>query len=523
MFNYYLVFIMNKSMKQSLLKSFLDELHVIPTYEYDKLMQFVDFREFNKGEILRTAGTTENNAYFILEGSLGLIREGKLERVYFPKQVAFDVKSFTDNSTSPYSLTSLQNSSVVSLDKANEARILDEIPSFSALSQKIWERAMKSDQEWIKISQMHYLNAIPILEEKLNNHFKVLKPGELGELVGVNLRTISRYNKKLYDQRRSFAVKAKAKELFDYPFNSIIHSDVEEIDSITTCWASEQKLLPNQNAIIKYQKMRMTWLSARLYPESKIEKAIWLAKLYALLFVLDDYTDKIPKGHKHIFWDKISYGFKMIMENGAIPTQKEEIRPFWNAFADLWENLKPVSSIEYLEVFKELFKNYIKENIWESLNLDLNRIPTIEQYLSKRPVFSGGFLALHLIPFTMDEDYPNISEVWNSLKKYLDLASRLIYISNDLLSYDKENKLKDPHNWVYLLIHLENHEKDKAIEIALNHHNQVLKEFIQLDRAFQENYSPANRTLLSAIKNIKYQVSGAVAWSVNDTTRYIDF
>ncbi|WP_373496225.1 terpene synthase family protein [Aquiflexum sp.] len=514
---------MKKSIMQSLLKSFLDELYVIPTYDYDKLMKFVEFRVFKKGGILRTAGTTENNAHFILEGGLGLMREGKLERVYFPKQVAFDVKSFKDNSTSPYSLVSLQDSSVVSLDKANEARILNEIPSFNTLSQKIWERAKKSDQEWINISQMHYLNAIPILEEKLGNHFKVLKPGEIGELVGVNLRTISRYNKKLYDQRRSIAVKAKAKELFDYPFSSIIHSDVDEIDSITTCWASEQKLLPNQNSIIKYQKMRMTWLSARLYPESKIEKAIWLAKLYALLFILDDYTDSIPKGEKHAFWEKISIGYKLIMENGAIPTEKGQIRPFWMAFADLWEDLNGLTSSPFINLFQELILNYTKENIWESLNLDLEKIPSIDQYLSKRPVFSGGFLAIHLIPFTMEDDYHDILVVWKSLTKYTEFASRLIYISNDLFSFDKESKIKDPHNWVYLLINWENLDKDKAIEKILHFHDLALKDFIQLDKAFQENYSPANRTLLSAIKNIKYQVSGAVAWSVNDTTRYVDF
>jgi hypothetical protein len=123
----------------------------------------------------------------------------------------------------------------------------------------------------------------------------------------------------------------------------------------------------------------------------------------------------------------------------------------------------------------------------------------------------------------MEEDYPNIHTVWKSLNKYTALASKLIYISNDLLSFEKENKIKDPHNWVFLLVNLQNMEVDKAMDHLLIQHNLALKEFTQMDESFRENYSPSNRTLLAAIKNIKYQVSGAVAWSVFDTRRYLDF
>lgn len=514
---------MKKILKPTYLKKILDELSVIQADDYEKLTELVHFREFEKGETLRPAGTTEDAAYLIIEGGLGLIQNQNLVRVYFQKQVAFDVKAFKDKSSSPYSLVSLQKTTVAIVSRANETKILEEIPAFRNLSALIWEMAKKSDDEWVKISQMHYQEALLILKTKLGSNFSDLENIHLGQLVGVNVRTIIRYKKRLYTQRKSISFKARAKELFDYPFFSIIHGEVEEIDSMSTCWASEHRLLPNQKAISTYQKMKMTWLSARLYPEAKTEKAIWLANLYALLFILDDFTDKIPKGQKHSFWENFSTGIKLIVEKGAVPTEKGKIRPFWLAFADLWEEFKSLSSDHYLLIFKDTFMGYLKENIWESLNLDLGKIPSIEIYLSKRPVFSGGFLALQLIPFIMEEDYPNIHTVWKSLNKYTALASKLIYTSNDLLSFEKENKIKDPHNWVFLLVNLQNMEVDKAMDHLLIQHNLALKEFTQMDESFRENYSPSNRTLLAAIKNIKYQVSGAVAWSVFDTRRYLDF
>jgi len=154
---------MKKSMKQKVWKSFLDELFVIPSYDYDKLTQFIEFRECSKGETLGNSCPTPNHLYFILNGGLGLMREGKLERVYFPKQVAMDVNSFKDASKSPYCLVALQKSSLVSLNIANETKIWDEIPSFKAISQKIWEMTEKSEKEWVKLSQMHYHHPIPVV------------------------------------------------------------------------------------------------------------------------------------------------------------------------------------------------------------------------------------------------------------------------------------------------------------------------------------------------------------------------
>ncbi|MDO9552234.1 terpene synthase [Rhodonellum sp.] len=514
---------MKRVLKPIILKTFLDGFAVAASEEYPKLEPFVEFNRFKKGEVVRPAGTAEDFAHYIIEGTIALFQEDRLVRPYFPQQVAFDLDSYANQSLSPFHLVALEACVVFSVSRANEAKILQELPAFREISLKIFERAKKGDKEWIAVSQMHYKDAIPYIQEKMGKHFNIFQAKQLASLVGVNERTIKRYNKKLFTNRKSLAVKARGRELFNYPFKSIVHEDVEEVDYLVTCWASEHKLLPNQKAILKYQKMKMTWLSARLYPEVKIEKAIWLGCLYALLFTMDDLTDKLPNGEKHKFWQKISDGLILTMENGALPTQKSTIRPYWEAFADLWDKLLSLASQEFIQFFKELVFNYVKENCWEALNHDLHQIPTIAQYLHKRPVFSGGHLAISLIPFTMEEDHQDIFHHWQFLKKYNELASKLIFISNDLLSFDKEFKIEDPHNWIFLLMEEEKLVKEEAILKLLEIHAETLQAFNNLDTGYQENYTPSTRAILTAIKNIKYQISGAVAWSITDTKRYMDF
>jgi len=514
---------MNKTETPIFLKQFLDALEVHSLEKYYKLADYLKEKTYKKGEILRPADAHEDYAHFILTGMLALVQDRKLVRIYIPFEVAFDLDAYSTQSQSPYKLVALDNSKVVTVSRSAEERILIDLPEFKTLSEKLLERAKKSDLEWITITQLHHSEAIPLLKEKMAQQFQIPSTRKLGEMLGISPKTLSRYYSKLYSNRKSILVRAQAKEIFHYPFQSIIHIDVEEIDSIVTCWASHLNLLPSQKAISNYQKMKMTWLSARLYPEASLEKSIWLAKMYAFLFIVDDFTDKTPVGEKHRFWMELSIGIKDIMNGITIDLRNKKLKIFLNAFLDLWKEFLILASSDSRNYFKSMMNNYIRENHWEACNRDFHRKITIVSYLEKRPVFSGGILALGLIQFAMEDNYPDISSIWLNLKCYRDLAAKLIFISNDLLSYEKEKFIEDPHNWLSLMMKEMGLEKEEAEKTLLDIHSQTLEELLILDRKYQKTYIPNSRTVLAAIKNIKYQISGAVAWSVFDTRRYVDY
>lgn len=507
------------------LKRFLDLLEVRPLEDYFKLDTYLQLQRLKKGCLLRPAGVEENYAHFVVVGMLALEQDRKIVRIYMPTEVAFDLESYWTQSESPYQLRALQSSYVITVSRSSEERILRELPVFQSLSQKILERAMKSDQEWIGITQMHYSEAIPRLKERMGQQFQGLSDKRTGQMLGVSTKTISRYKKRMFENRKSIAVRAQAREIFNYPFASIVHGDVEEVDAIVCVWAAGHRLLPNLKAISKYQKMKMTWLSARLYPEARFEKSIWLAKLYAFLFIMDDFTDATPKGQKSELWKEMEWQLKAVMsgENPGKAGQSKSIRAFRGAFMDLWRELQHLASEPQVRIFRDNFLSYVRENCWEACNRDFDKPIPLSVYLEKRPLVSGGDLALNLVQFALEDDYPDILSVWPFLRQYLGLASKLIYSSNDLLSNDKERFIGDVHNWIILLVKNERMTEEEATNHLLEVHAKTLKAFLEMDRKFLEDYTPQNRTLLAAIKNIKYQVSGAVAWSVVDTRRYTDY
>jgi hypothetical protein len=109
----------------------------------------------------------------------------------------------------------------------------------------------------------------------------------------------------------------------------------------------------------------------------------------------------------------------------------------------------------YVDLFKTEIRSYLKANLWEAQNRSTESIPTTKDYLSKRPIFSGANLSIFLCALSINRKFSEIQEDWDKLEGFRALASKLIFISNDLISFFKEKSNGDFHNWMTLLI---NHE-----------------------------------------------------------------
>ncbi|PSL01250.1 terpene synthase family protein [Cecembia rubra] len=505
------------------LKDILDKKILLPIEHYQKLLPLATFHTFKKNELIREELLAENEAHFIIEGCMALFDDQKIIRPFFKGQIGFDAEAFYQNQLSRYKLIALRDTKTLAVSKEQEHKILAEIPELSTLSQILRQQSKKDNELWMKISQMHYKSAIPLLSEIMGESLSALSRKHLAELLGVNARTIDRFNKKIYQNKESIPIKTRNREIFNYPFSSEIHPEHEFISNLNWDWLGQMKLLTTNRDKAKFQKMQLHALACRLFPEASFEAVNWISKLFVLFFMLDDYTDKLPPGKKAEFWMAALNYLLIITLN--LPTKDElDLQdPFKKSIKYLWNNLKIHASDQSLNHIKVAWSTYFKSCIWEASNMDKNAVPSMEHYLQQRPLFSGGNLALQLIPFTMEDTQPHIYKLWPSLQEYLNLASRLIFISNDLLSFEKEMKLKDPHNWVYLHMYHFGWNENEAKKHVLYIHDRTLEAFLKLDKQYFENYLPENQILLSIIKKIKYQVSGAVAWSVTDTYRYLNY
>lgn len=499
------------------LKAILDSINEIPLEQYQQLFPFTSLNTFKKNEVIREANLTEDSAHFIIMGTLGLFDGQKIIRPFCKGQIAFDAECYYQKSISKYRLIALEETMTFSISYHQESVIFDELPEFKSLSIKLKENSFSEKEFWTKITELHYKDAIPFLKENFAETMNVLTRKQLSELLGVNPKTIERYYQKIYQNKKSIAIKSLNNEILNYPFKSKLHPYHENIALLNSYWISKMKLLTNKREKDKFQKLKLHLLVCRLYPEAKIDTVNWISKLFVLLLMLDNYSEKLPNGKKSAFWFAALNHFLKLGYNKPSKNEEELPTTLKNSMNYLWNNLKSIASSHTINQLKSELAIYFKSCIWEAFNRDNDLIPSLEQYLMYRPYASGAKLALHLIQLTMEESQPNILKSWPRLQEYIQLASKLIFTANDLLIHDKKMNLNDPHNWVFLLCHLKGWDEEKAKGHILSIHDQTLEQFLKLDREYLENHLPENQVLLTPIKKIKYQISGGVAWYVKDT------
>ncbi|MDX5477909.1 MAG: terpene synthase [Cyclobacteriaceae bacterium] len=499
------------------LKTILDGIDEVPLELYQQVFHFTSLNTFKKNEVIREAYLQEEFAHFIIMGSIALFDGQKIIRPFCKGQIAFDAECYYQKSNSKYSLIALQETKTISIANRLENTILNEFPQFKSLSLILKENSLAEKGLWTKITKLHYKDAIPLLKENFGDTINVLTRKQLSDLLGVNPRTIERYNQKIYQNKKSIVIKSLNNEILNYPFKSKLHPDHESIANLNSDWISKMKLLTNKRDKDKFRKLKLHLLICRLYPDANIEKVNWISKLFILLSMMNDHADNLPAGKKAEFWFASLDYFLKLSFNFNAKNEPKIPEPFKKSMNYLCNNLLFFSSNDTIKPLKSELSAYFKSCIWKASNMDKNLIPSVEQYLLYRPFLSGSKLALQLIPFTLEENQPNIYNSWSRLHDYIDLATKLIFISSDLLTYNKDNILNDPYNGVFLLCHHKGWDEEKAKGHILSIHDQTLEQLLKLDRDYFENHLPENQVLLTPIKKIKYHISGGVAWYVKDT------
>ncbi|MCH7400871.1 terpene synthase family protein [Belliella kenyensis] len=503
-----------------LLKSKLDPLDQVPIEAYEQLLTHLEVLHIDKKQLVRPSHTLEDNAYYLLTGLLAFEHEGRLSRLFLEGHVVYDRLAYQSGRPSHFELKTISKSILVKVSRQQEKQILQKIPAFEKLSEVLLQKAKEADELWLMISQKHYRDAYALLNKYFKGFYDVLSHDLLAQLFQLDKRTISRYNKYMYQIKDSPLAKVKMGEILNYPFYSALHHEPEYITNKVIKWLKENKLLVNAAHIKKFRTYKMTYLALRLYPEAPMHKAIWIGELFAWLFLMDDYTDQLKGVEKLKFWNFI-HGFVNAIMHEESWDNSEHYNPFQIAFISLWEEFGKLHAYGFKDVLIDQLLKYIESNIWEAKNKAYQIIPNLDEYLKERPYFSGGNLALELIPLGVECEQEKLLEAWKQLAVLRKLAAEMIYISNDILSYQKEHAISDFHNWVALLMHHQKYTRTQAIDSLLQRHNQVLQTFEIKMSSYFEQYRPENRVLLSLIKNLKFQVSGALTWSVEDTKRYL--
>ncbi|MCH7415285.1 hypothetical protein MM213_17425 [Belliella sp. R4-6] len=130
------------------LKSKLDGLAVVPFGAYQKLMEFMEFKTFRKGDLIRSSGEKEQYSYYLFSGILAFEKEGMLERLFFEDQVAFDSHAYQSGFPSQYNLIALKDGLMSQLSHNDELKVLNKLPEFNRLSLALQQKAKDTEDLW---------------------------------------------------------------------------------------------------------------------------------------------------------------------------------------------------------------------------------------------------------------------------------------------------------------------------------------------------------------------------------------
>ncbi|MBN3581962.1 hypothetical protein JYB64_06145 [Algoriphagus aestuarii] len=295
-----------------------------------------------------------------------------------------------------------------------------------------------------------------------------------------------------------------------YPIPVAISLQVIPLERKTLDWLIHSNVLMDQNLLLQIEQQKFSWFAAYLFPEMDFLRLEKVMRFFDCLFLLDDLLDR---NKANVFMEALenlkdlkSLGYEVYIESNT----QEKITSLFDHLGRLARHISSFGNEIWKRDFQEIWKDYLDAQIWEINNKFKKELPMLSEYQEKRLFSSGVFLALHLLKI----DWPdqNCAVYWLERK-----AARIICLSNDIKSADKEKRAGDFHNEL-LLLQAQTGCSEPAVRDFTE--KQVQGLFGQLFELMdlcekQEEGLPKNW-----IEELLLLIGGCMYWSEEDTVRY---
>lgn len=288
------------------------------------------------------------------------------------------------------------------------------------------------------------------------------------------------------------------KNIIQY-FPAAINRNIQNLDTKVLRWAWSLGLFEAHAEVDRCRKQKINWFAGYLFPGEDPEKLELIMRFFLCLFLLDDLLDNHSEPESMEFLNELKY---------RIPhTKISRLRVLGITLLQTQHNLgKAGPNQNWEKEWMETWENYISGLHWEVENKFKNHMPLLEDYRVHRPYSSGVFLAIHLLRTK------NHSTSCEAAILEHDIA-RLICLSNDLASYDKEFAIGDFNNE---LIILKGALGKKVQSWAIQEIRFIQKRIFALGNELVTK----SETCRLWVESLFLLVGGCLAWS-EETSRYV--
>ena len=295
-----------------------------------------------------------------------------------------------------------------------------------------------------------------------------------------------------------------------YPIPIAVSLQVIPLERKTLDWLISSKLLIDQRLLFQIEQQKFSWFAAYLFPEMEAGRLETVMRFFDCLFLLDDLLDGKFAMDYLLKIERLKTLETQVQASESVTDFPASIDSLFNHLNLLVRQISCLGNDVWMNDFIEIWEDYLDAQIWEIENKSKNELPMLSEYQERRLFSSGVFLALHLLKV----DWHDQSCPVNWLERK---AARIICLSNDIKSADKEKSVGDFHNELLLLQHQTGCTEAAVKEYA---EKQVQGLFEQLFQLMELCEKQAGNLPKSWIEELLLLLGGCMFWSEEDTVRY---
>lgn len=316
----------------------------------------------------------------------------------------------------------------------------------------------------------------------------------------------------------------------NYPFAPERHSSAELVDVQMTEWLSQHNLLDNKKLAFAIRHGRFGDFAAREYPSATDYGLQLITYVFGWIFTFDDFIADCGFLGKHPgelcriqLWLRETMDaprafdrkhFEILFFSNYSSDQATFLKKLGNATADLWGRLEDFCSATQYMRCVEAASYYFLGLVWEARWHEANKPPTPNEYLSGRKFTTACPFGLALQDVAARYEVPSEEYQSTEVRKLIAITSGLVGHCNDIFSFPKERD--EPHtlslNYPATLIFHQGLDAQEAINLAADLHNQLMEEYLHLERICSQHASMQCLRFLDAMRS---KMRGHYDWALN--------
>ncbi|KAI0064579.1 terpenoid synthase [Artomyces pyxidatus] len=235
--------------------------------------------------------------------------------------------------------------------------------------------------------------------------------------------------------------------------------------------------------------------------------------LVVLLFIVDDFTDRVDGAGVEIYVDMVMDA----MHNPHKPRPAGEsvvgevARQFW---ANAVKRACPSAQRRFLHVFSE----YMAAVVEEAHDRHNDHVRSIDAYLALRCRTGAPYTCF--FPFELTADFPDEVVFHPAVAQLTKIAAESVVIMNDLYSYNIEQSAgHQNHNLVTAVMHELDGDMDRAVQWIARYHDELLAQFLEGRDNLPSFGVDIDRHLSGYVEGLAHWIRGSDCWSF-ESKRY---